>query len=404
MSFRRPAIGFVLTCVLLDALGIGLIIPVLPRLIGTLAETRDLQTAWYGTIMLGYGLMQFCCAPVVGAVSDRIGRRPVLLIGIFGLGLMMAVPALTDSLWCILLSRVAGGILSSNIVVAQAYIADVTPAEKRTAAFGRIGAIFGIAFVFGPALGGILGEADPRVPFFCAAAICTANFLFGLFVLPESLRNPNPQPFGWRALNPFATLASLVRERFFLTILAIVTLYTLSQSLMQCTWALYTEFRYGWTPRSIGLSIFALGAAITLTQGVLLPRLLVRLSMRKLVFSGLLVGFLALVGLGLSTSGTLASLLVCLFAVMGVVGPALQGLVSRASAPGMQGARLGALSSVNSFTGAVSPMIGTPLLFYTVHHAPDSLAAGTPYFLAALLVLAALAIACLSRFDDPTAG
>ena len=208
---RLPAVGFILACVFLDALGIGLIIPVLPRLIGTLAANADAQTSWYGSIMVSYGLMQFLSAPAIGALSDRIGRRPVLLTGILGLAVMMFVPAFTDSLWLILASRLVGGIMSSNIVVAQAYIADVTEASKRVAAFGRIGAIFGIAFILGPALGGMLGEVDPRIPFLCAGVICIINFFYGLFVLPESLREPSEAPFSLAHANPFASLSALSR-------------------------------------------------------------------------------------------------------------------------------------------------------------------------------------------------
>ena len=389
-GFRRPAVGFVLACVFLDALGIGLIIPVLPRLIGTLAETRELQTVWYGAIMLSYGLMQFAAAPVIGALSDRIGRRPVLLAGIGGLALMMVVPVFATSLWAILASRLVGGAVSSNIVVAQAYIADVTRAGDRTAAFGRIGAVFGIAFVLGPALGGVLGEADPRLPFMVASALCLVNFLYGLFVLPESLTAPDTRPISPAALNPFRTLRSLSAERHLLPALAIIVLFTLTQSLVQCTWALYTEFRYGWSPKSIGLSIFALGAAITLTQGLVLPRVSRKFTPDTVVRGGLAVGLLAIVGIGLTGSGTVAGLLLCGFALMGVVGPTLQSVVSRTGSPYEQGARLGAVSALNSFTGAVSPMIGTPLLLA----APGE---GLPYLLFSLLLVAALGAAIRHR-------
>lgn len=392
---RTPAVGFVLACVFLDALGIGLIIPVLPRLVGTLAASPDDQAVWYGAIMVSYGLMQFFSAPAIGAISDRIGRRPVLLTGILGLAVMMLVPAFCDSLWLILLSRILGGAMSSNIVVAQAYIADVTEAEKRTAAFGRIGAIFGIAFILGPAAGGMLGETDPSRPFLLAGLICAANFLYGLLVLPESLRSPAREPFTLKRFNPFSSLLALSRERLVLPILVVITLYTLSQSLMQCTWALYTEFRYDWTPKMIGISIFVLGAAITVTQGWILPRLSARLSPMKLVLTGLFCGFTALVGIGLSAAGTFLLPLLALFSLMGVVGPTLQSAISRTGSPTTQGVRLGAASSLNSFTGAVSPLLGTPLLFFTSQSAPTDPAAGTPYFLAALLVLAAILLTIL---------
>ncbi len=393
---RTPAAGFVLACVFLDALGIGLIIPVLPRLIGTLASSPDAQASWYGAIMVSYGLMQFFSAPAIGAISDRLGRRPVLLTGILGLAVMMLVPAFCDSLWLILLSRILGGAMSSNIVVAQAYIADVTDESSRTAAFGRIGAIFGVAFILGPAVGGMLGETDPSRPFLIAGIICALNFLYGLFVLPESLRAPARDPFTLKRFNPFSSLLALSRERLVLPILFVITLYTLSQSLMQCTWALYTEFRYGWTPKMIGISIFVLGAAITVTQGWILPRLSARLTPTQLVFTGLFCGFAALIGIGFSTVGTFLLPLLALFSLMGVVGPTLQSVISRTGSPTTQGVRLGAASSLNSFTGAVSPLLGTPLLFFTSQSAPTAPAAGTPYFLAALLVLAAIILTLIS--------
>ena len=270
---RKPAIGFVLACVFLDALGIGLIVPVLPRLIGSLADTRDLQTSWYGAIMVSYGLMQFFFAPILGALSDRIGRRPVLLTGILGLSIMMIVPAVSQSLPFILLSRLVGGMMSSNIVVAQAYIADVTPSHQRIASFGKIGAIFGIAFVLGPAVGGVLGQTDPKIPFFVASAICALNFLYGFFILPESLRVRSTAPLSLGRLNPFSAIWSLAGNLSLRPLLVVITLFTLAQSLMQCTWALYTEYRYAWTPLMIGMSIFALGLSISLTQGFILPRL-----------------------------------------------------------------------------------------------------------------------------------
>lgn len=389
---KAPAIGFVLTCVFLDALGIGLIIPVLPRLIGTLVSSPTEQTSWYGAIMVSYGLMQFLAAPAIGALSDRIGRRPVLLTGILGLGIMMLVPACSTSLPLILLSRIVGGTLSSNIVVAQAYIADVTHHSKRTIAFGRIGAIFGVAFIIGPALGGLLGETDPSRPFLVAGMICALNFLYGLRILPESLREPATTPFLLSRFNPFSSLLSLSRERLVLPVLIVFTLYTLSQSLMQCTWALYTEFRYGWSPRTIGISIFVLGASITITQGWLLPRLSERLSPVRLVFVGLVIGFLSLAGLGLSTEDTCAMPLLALFSLMGVVGPTLQSAISRTGSETTQGMRLGAVSSLNSLTGALSPVMGTPLLYFTSSNTPTAFAAGTPYLAASLLLLVAILI------------
>ncbi len=390
---RNPAIGFVLTCVFLDALGIGLIIPVLPRLIGSLAAGADAQTIWYGCIMISYGLMQFFFAPILGALSDRVGRRPVLLTGIAGLAIMMLVPAITSSLWAILLSRIAGGMMSSNIVVAQAYIADVTTENSRISSFGKIGAIFGIAFVLGPALGGVLGEVDPRLPFVVAASICALNFLYGLIILPESLRAPNTMPLRWQQLNPFHAILNLTALEGIRPFLLIITLFTLAQSLMQVTWALYVEYRYGWSTFMIGMSIFALGISISLTQGLLLPRLTQKLSAQSIVRLGLTLGLCAMLTIGLSPWGWLSLMLICVFALMGIVGPTIQGEISRQCEHTQQGVNMGAVSSLNSFTGAISPTIGTPLLMVTSRHTDNLFLAGTPYFVCAVLLAVALGIA-----------
>lgn len=390
---RNPALGFVLACVFLDALGIGLIIPVLPRLIGSLAGSADEQTIWYGGIMISYGLMQFFFAPILGALSDRIGRRPVLLTGILGLAIMMLVPAFVSSLPLILVSRILGGMMSSNIVVAQAYIADVTTENSRISSFGKIGAIFGIAFVLGPALGGVLGQVDPRLPFMVAGAICGLNFLYGLFILPESLTQKDTAPLNWKRINPFFAIFNLTRLDGIRPFLFIITLFTLAQSLMQCTWALYVEYRYSWTPLMIGLSIFALGISISLTQGFFLPFLARRLAPEKIVKLGLIIGLFAMLAIGFSPWGALSLCLICAFALMGVVGPTIQGEISRQCADTQQGVNMGAVSSLNSFTGAISPMIGTPLLMITSRHTDHILLAGTPYFVCALLLVTALLIA-----------
>lgn len=391
----KPAVGFILACIFLDALGIGLIVPVLPRLIGTLAETRDAQTWWYGLIMLSYGVMQFVSSPFLGALSDRIGRRPVLLGGILGLGLMFAVPAFSDSLLLILLSRLAGGMLSANMTVAQAYIADLTQGLGRCSGFGKIGAAFGVGFVLGPALGGLLGNSDPRWPFLAAAVISLANFLYGAFVLPESLEARAVKPISWRDNNPLKAVFDLTRvpaNRFFVWLL---TFTSLANALMQCTWALYTEFRYGFTPLAIGLSVFALGLSIAFMQGVVLQRLIQRLSPKRIVLSALFIGTTAMAVIGFSPWGAASVLACCLYAVMSTATPILTGEISRRTAVTAQGKTMGAVSSLNSLTGALAPALGTPLLMFSSEHT-GSLLAGAPYFVCAALLAVALASTLLS--------
>ena len=362
----------------------------MPRLIGTLAEKRDAQTWWYGLIMLSFGIMQFASAPFLGALSDRCGRRPVLLAGICGLGIMFAVPAFIASLPAILLSRIAGGMLSANMAVAQAYVADLTDDHDRSAAFGKIGAVFGIGFVLGPALGGILGQNNPAVPFMVASGVTLLNFIYGFFALPESLVVKNTRPLTLRGNTPLASLSIMFKQpkaRLFLLTLALTGL---ANGVMQCTWALYTEFRYGFTPLQIGLSVFALGLSISLVQGFLLQRLLARLDSVLIAVLAIACGALCLAAIGLTTSGAAATAFVCLYAVSGAVSPLLTAAISRETPLDAQGKAIGSVSSLNSLTGALAPALGTPLLMVTTNHAPEEFLAGTPYFVCAMLSALAL--------------
>ena len=361
---------FIYACIFLDALGIGLIIPVLPRLIGVLAESRDAQTWWYGAIMLSYGVMQFLAAPVLGALSDRIGRRPVLLSGIFGLGVMFVVPAVSTSLTALFVSRLIGGLLSANMSVAQAYIADITQGFERAAAFGRIGAVFGAGFLIGPALGGLLGATDPQLPFIVASAVTLLNFIYGLLVLPESLAKRSSEPLSLARNNAFGSLARLLKMPQIRIFVMTLAFFSLANSLMQYSWALYTEFRYGFTPREI---------PVTLT------------------LSSLLLGVVLLTGVGLSTSGLAAGVFFCLYALAASVTPLISGAISRRMPMDVQGATMGTVGSVHSLMGAVAPAFTTPMLMSASHNA-DNVLAGLPFFgAAALCLLAFVSFAAASR-------
>ena len=385
---------FIYACIFLDALGIGLIIPVLPRLVGVLTETRELQMAWYGAIMLSYGVMQFLAAPMLGALSDRIGRRPVLLSGIFGLGIMFVVPAVSHSLIALLISRILGGMLSANMSVAQAYIADITTGYERAAAFGRIGAVFGAGFLIGPALGGLLGAENPQLPFVVASVVTLVNFLYGLFVLPESHKHRSAEPMSLKKNNPFVSLANLLRLPNVRVFVLTLAFFSLANSLMQYSWALYGEFRYGFTPREIGLTIFGLSLGIALVQGYCLPRLLVKISPVTLTLVSLSFGTAVLAAIALSPSGLVSAALFCLYALSAAVSPLLSGAVRRRLPMSVQGAAMGTVGSVHSLMGAIAPAMTTPLLMSAGRHADDVLA-GLPFFGAAFSCGCALVVFAL---------
>lgn len=389
----HPGLPFILVCVLLDILGIGLIVPVLPQLVGKLAGDSASQAWWLGAMLVSYGLMQFCFAPTLGALSDRFGRRPLLLLGIFGLCIMFLVPALSLSLPIILASRFVGGMFSANIAVAQAYIADITPSSKRSAAFGMLGACFGIGFILGPLIGGVLGEQDLRYPFFLAAALSGLNFLYGLFVLPESLSLYNRTPFSFRRCNPLSALLNLSKLKRVGLLVGVIAISSFAQSMLHSTWTLYTDYRYGWTPFDIGISLVCIGVVSVVMQGFLMRFFIRQFGEKKVVLSGLLTGALAYVGFGLVTKGAWLYVIIFLNFMSVAVPPTLNGLVSENASAGDQGVSLGAISALNSVMGVLAPVIGTPLLVHTVHQNPESMLSGLVYFICAGLLLGAFFLA-----------
>lgn len=392
----RPQLRFIATCLFLDALGVGLIIPVLPRLIGELTPDPQSQTLWYGSIMLAYGLMFFISAPVLGALSDRFGRRPLLLGGMFGLGVTFVVPALSSSLPLILASRIVGGLTSANMTVAQAYVADISSTEGRTNAFGKVAAAFSLGLILGPAVGGILGQSDPRVPFFAASCIALLNMAYGFFILPESHpRHARGCP-DWTRCNPFASIGTLTRRSALRPLLAVLACTSLGSGMLNCTWALYTEFRYGFPPLYVGLSVFLLGSCLSFVQGVVLPRVTARYTYDVALRSIVIVTSLALCGIALSEQGWISVVFCCLYALSGAAAPLIGSAISTQVSDDLQGETMGAINAVVSLFTALAPLLAAPLLSVTQAQ-PDAVSAGLPYFAAAsLFVLCLLPLSRLS--------
>jgi MFS transporter, DHA1 family, tetracycline resistance protein len=390
---RRAALPFILVVVFFDVLGIGLAMPVLPMLIGDFTTSRELQSYWYGALVIVYGLMQFACAPLLGALSDRFGRRPVILASIFGLGLHYLLLALAPSLWFMLLARVIGGITGASFSVASAYASDVTSAQERARSFGLIGAAFGLGFIFGPMLGGILGSIDLHLPFYVAAGLSLANGLYGVFLVPESLRPDRRAAFSLRRANPFAALLALSRHPEIGRLVAVFALVVLAQLILQTTWVLFTHFRFGWGPRENGYALFCVGVVAAVVQGALLGPLMRRFGDVRLLLTGLSVGALAYLLYGLAQHDWMMYAIIFGNFMSFAAGPALQGIVSNAVGTHEQGVTMGALNSIQSIMFVVAPAIGTPLLAQVSRLPASDWRVGVTFFVSALLQCAALFLA-----------
>ena len=390
---RLPGVPFVLVVILLDVIGFGLIIPVLPALVAEFAADRATVAYWYGVLVAAYGAMQFLAAPLLGALSDRFGRRPVLLAATAGLALDFLLLALAPSLWMMLVARVIGGLTGASIAVANAYIADVTAPAERARAFGWIGAMFGIGFIIGPAAGGLLGELGVRVPFYVAAALAAVNLLYGVLVLPESLPRERRVRFALARANPFAALAGLGKMGAIGPMLAAFALTNLGQFILHATWVIHTETRFGWTPRDNGLALLVVGITAVFAQVVLLRRLLGRFGEAQVALAGLASGVLAFTALGLATSGWMLYVIIIANALSFAVEPAIQAIVSRSVDAREQGVTMGAMSSLASLMQVAAPLVGTALYAQVAHLPPSDTRLGATFFLAALLECAALLIA-----------
>ena len=392
MIAPRASLRLVQVTAFVDLLGISLIIPVLPLLIGLFTTSKAEQSYWFMALAMTFGLTQFLCAPLLGALSDRFGRRPVLLAGIGGLTVSFLGGALAPNLGWLLASRVVSGATAANLSVAQAYAADITPPEARARAFGQLGAAFGVAFVVGPVIGGALGAVDLRLPFVLATFLALANFLYALFVLPESLPEERRRPVELARCNPFAAIALLFRLRGIGALLIAIAFTTLAQFALQFTWVLYTHFRFGWDALANGLSLFVVGVGAVLVQGVLLSKLLGRFGERRLVVLAMASALIAFLLFGLVPAGWMLYLVIAGNLLSHAGPPTLQGIVSKAADPKTQGQMMGALSSVSSAAIVVGPLLGPVVLAKVSDLPPSDWRVGAPFFVAALLQLLALVV------------
>ena len=389
---RRAAFAFVFVTVLLDMLAIGIIIPVLPKLVVDLVGGNAAEGARvYGLFGTAWALMQFFFSPVQGALSDRFGRRPVILISNIGLGLDYVVMALAPSLAWLFLGRVISGITAASISTSYAYIADVTPPAERAGRFGMLGAAFGVGFVLGPALGGLTGAIDPRLPFWIAAGLSLANALYGFFVLPESLPPERRAPFAWRRANPVGALALLRSQAQLVGLAGVSFLGNLAHAALPSVSVLYMMYRYGWDERAVGLTLAGVGVAAIVVQGGIVAPAVKRFGERRALVVGLAFGLAGFMVLALAPTGPLFWLGIPLMALWGLANPSAQGLMSRRIGPHEQGRLQGAIASLMGVANLIGPGCSPMTFAYAIGAAGGSVP-GAPYLVAAALLGCAIVV------------
>jgi DHA1 family tetracycline resistance protein-like MFS transporter len=385
--------GFIMAAVLIDMISIGLMVPVLPHIVGTFTGSNDEQTSAFLLVTLAFGVANFIGSPILGALSDRHGRRPVLLVGFAGLGLSFFVTAMATALWMLVAVRLFSGAMQANIAIANAYVADITPAEDRARRFGQLGAMFGVGFILGPVIGGWLGHYDIHWPFIAAGCMAVLNWCYGFFVLPESLPVDRRTPFDWKRANPVTALRGLAALKGVGWLVAVIALSSLAQFMLHMTWVLYTKFKFGWGPLEVSWSLFAVGIVSVISQGVLLKPLLARFSPRRLALIGMASASLAYLGFGLATEGWMMYAVILFNLLGGVASAAVQSIISNAASATRQGQAMGAVSSLNSLMAVIAPVLGLTLLGWVSDRPASDPLMGLPFFTCAGLQLIGLIVA-----------
>ncbi len=379
--------AFILVTVFIDVLGIGIIIPILPELVKDFVggSTAD-AGRWFGIIAATYAAMQFFFAPILGSLSDRFGRRPIILISLFGLGVDYIIQGFAPSIWWLFVGRIIAGVMGASFTTANAYIADVSGPENRARNFGLVGVAFGLGFIFGPALGGFLGEFHLRLPFFGSAALALINWLYGFFVLPESLPPDKRGHFSWEKANPLGSLAVLRTYPLVAGLAVSFVFIGLAQRGLEVVWVLYTGHRFGWDEGTNGLSLALVGFMAILVQGVLVQPFIKKFGERRSILFGLVVATLAFFGYGMASEGWMMFAVIIFGALGGVSGPAIQGLIAGTVASHDQGKIQGAITSLMSLTSIAAPLIFAAGLFsyFTSDAAPIELP-GAPFLLGSVL-------------------
>ena len=390
---KKAAVGFIFITLLIDTMGFGLIIPVLPELIAELKHITVNEASAYGGLLLStYAITQFLFAPVIGNLSDKYGRRPVILSSLLGFGIDYFILALAPTFGWLFVGRVIAGITGASFTTASAYIADVSTPETRAKNFGMIGAAFGVGFIIGPALGGLLAKFGIRAPFYAAAALCLLNALYGFFVLPESLSKSNRRAFNWKKANPFGSLQFLRKTPAIAGLAICYFLIFLAAQAIQGNWSFFTIYRFNWTPGLVGISLAVVGVLIGGVQVGLTRVLNPRIGDEKSIYLGLMLYTLGLVLFAFASSTWMMFVFLIPYCMGGVAGPSLQSLLAGHVEPNQQGQLQGALTSLMSLTTIIGPLLMNNLFtFFTSTKAPFQFP-GVSFLLGAIFMLLSLII------------
>ncbi|WP_160139608.1 TCR/Tet family MFS transporter [Chryseobacterium sp. c4a] len=386
-STKKAAIGFIFVTLLIDITGWGIILPVVPKLIKELIHGDISEAAQYGGWLgFTYAFTQFIFSPVIGNLSDQYGRRPIILISLFGFAVDYLFLALAPSIGWLFLGRIIAGLTGASISTASAYIADISTDKDRAKNFGMIGAALGLGFIIGPVIGGLLGHYGARVPFYAAAGLCFLNFLYGYFILPESLDQNKRRAFVWKRANPIGSLHFLRKHREISGLVIALVLVYIGIHAVQSNWHFFTMYKFGWTERMVGVSLGTLGLLLGLVQGVLIRWTTPKLGEQKSVYYGLVCYALGLLLFAFATQGWMMFVFLIPYSLGGICGPALQSIITKNIPSNEQGELQGSLTSLVSATSIIGPPIMTNLFYYFTHDEAPFKFSGAPFFLASVLM------------------
>lgn len=394
MNGKQAAVGFIFVTVLIDIMGIGIIIPIIPELIQELTNFSNSESAFYGGLLAAtYAVMQLVFAPILGGLSDYYGRRTLLLISLFGLSLDYLVIVFAPSLSWLFIARMISGVCGSSFTVANAYIADISSPEDRAKNFGMVGAAFGLGFIVGPTLGGVLGEFGTRVPFMAAAGITMLNWLYGYFVVPESLKTEHKRPFSWRRANPIGTLSSIARNRMIVPLLVALFFIYIASHATQSNWSFFAKEKFAWSPLQIGLSLGFVGIMVALVQGFVVPRVVKRFGEVKAVYTGFAFNALGLTLFSLISDPWMVYAVIVPFSLGGLAGPSLQSIMAGQTAANSQGELQGGLTQIMTITAIIGPPLMTGVFRYFTDREQEVYYPGAPFLLGAFLALLSIGVA-----------